>query len=63
MRLENVELAAVGVLVPRTALGNHENRRNVEDAAVVAAYCQHTKSDERYETFHSLNNIDQKYSQ
>jgi hypothetical protein len=57
--LENVELAVVGVLVPRTALGN---RRNVADADVIA-YCRHTKSNERYETLRSFNDIDQKYSQ
>ena len=36
MGLGDVELAVVGVLMPRTAIGNRENRRNVEDAAVVA---------------------------
>ena len=61
MGLGNVELAVVGVLVPRTALGNRENRRNVADAAVVA-YCRHTNSNEdmRLSLF---DDVDQKYSQ
>jgi hypothetical protein len=44
-------ITVVGVLVPRTAR-NRENRRNLADATVVVAYCRHTKSNERYETFH-----------
>ena len=59
MGLGNVDLAVVGVLVS-SALGNRENRRNhIADAAVVA-YCWHTKSNEKHETFRSFNDIDQK---
>ena len=32
-------------------LGNRENRRNVADAAVVVAYCRHTKSYEDMRLF------------
>ena len=61
MGLGDVELAVIGVLMPRTALGNRKNRRNVADAAVVA-YCQHTNSNEDMR-LSSFNDVDQKYSQ